>query len=272
MITNLGKIVTLNNLATGERALVTHIAVGAVSTAAAVTDKIMYAEWGRADVKFIVSDPINNRLIVKAILPTGIEGKIYEIGLYVVPGYVIDKPILTFDQLAENWTGTFTTANTRVGSNSLSLTAAASATTSATLSDINVDIGTGGAADDVIRLALNVSSANCNYVEAVFKTDASNYAVARFNTPPSGYGVYTIARTAMTITGSPNLSNITEITINLNSKATGSTTVDLDLLRIDSAHDTVSGPVLIARQEIVSPVTKKRGVEHEIEAAFGVFA
>lgn len=272
MITNLGKIITLNNLAQGERSLVSHIAVGGLATVATVTDKIMANEWARTDVRFIVADPINNRLFIKAVLPTQFEGKIYEIGAYVTAGYVIDNLLLTFDSTQEDWVGTFTTANTRIGLNSLSLTAPLSTTTSATLSNISLDIGTGAQNDDVFRFGMNVSSANCNYVEYLFKENASNYVTARVNTPGAGYGVFSVARTALTTTGAPNLANITEVTVNLNSKATGSTTVDLDNARVDGSHDSVSGTVLVARQEIVSPLTKKRGTEQEIETTLTVFA
>lgn len=271
MITTLGKIVTLNNLATGERSLVTHIAVGSVPTVAAITDKSMAMEWARADVKFIVADPVNNRLVIKAVLPASLEGKIYEIGAYVSIAGGVDASLLTFDQATEGWAGTFTTANTRIGSSSLSLTAPLSSTTSATLSNLALDILTGSQADDTFRFAMNVSSANCNYVDFVFKSNASNYATARVGSPPSGYGVYSVQRSALTVVGSPDLANVTEITVNLNSKASGATTVDLDGARVDSAHDSVDGAVLVARQEIISPVTKKRGVEFEIETTLGVF-
>lgn len=272
MITNLGKIVTLNNLAQGERSLVSHIAVGGLATVATVNDRIMANEWARADVRFIIADPVNNRLLIKAVLPTQFEGKIYEIGAYVTAGYVIDKLMFTFDSNLEDWTGTFTTANTRIGSNSLSLTAGASATTSATLSNVSLDIGTGAQNDDVFRFAMNVSSANCSFVDYIFKENASNYVTARVTSPASGYSVRTVARTALTTTGAPNLANITELTVSVASTAGGSTTVDLDSARIDGSHDSVSGTVLVSRQEIVSPITKKRGIEQEIETTIGVFA
>lgn len=270
MITNLGKVVTLNNLSQGERSLVSHVAVGSVGTVATVNDLTMAAEWARAEVRFIVADQVASKLLIKAVLPAPLEGKIYEIGAYVSEEDEIDQVLTTFESL-EGWTGTFTTANTRAGEESLSVTASASATVSSTISSLLMDISTGGKNDDVFRFAVNVSNSNCNWIDYVFKENSSNYATARI-VPSSGYNVYTVSRSALTVTGTPVLSNVQELTVSVNAKPSGSVTVDFDFARIDAAHDSVSGTVLVARQELSVPVVKLKGIEQEIETSIGVFA
>lgn len=269
MITNLGKVVTLNNLSQGERSLVSHIAVGSVGTTATANDLSMAAEWARAEVKFIVADQVGGKLLIKAVLPSTLEGKIYEIGAYVSEEDEIDQVLTTFESF-EGWTGTFTTANTRAGAESLSITATASATVSSTISSLLMDILTGAKNDDVFRFAVNVSNSNCNWIDYMFKENSSNYAVARI-IPSAGYNVYSVNRSALTVTGTPVLSNIQELTVSVNAKSAGSVTVDLDFARIDAAHNSVSGTVLVARQELSVPAVKVKGIEQEIETSIGVF-
>lgn len=275
MITDEGKLVLKRYLAGEVGSIASSIGFGLGSRSAAGTDTHLQFEFERADVTLTSYDFVNDKVVFKALLPPDFAGTVYEVGLWTMEqndlaGEYGSKLLVTFDSDSETWTNaTWTTSSTRVGTDSLSHTPGVSATVTSTLSEVFIDLlGNSGA--DKFLLAYNNGNANCSSITIRFKTDSSNYYSFTISDPPTGYQIAEILKSAAATNGSPDWENITSVDVITTSKATGSSSVNYDGLRIEDMDTINPDYVLVSRQILGTPYTKVDGRAEEIEIYLAV--
>jgi hypothetical protein len=255
------------------------LAYGIGDKAEVATDKKLQFEIGRADVALTAYDFVNNKLVFKAQLPDDFSGVIREIGLFsleknALAGDGDSRIITTFDSGSEAWTNpsngatsTFTTTNTRVGTDSLRLAPAASATVSALLDGIGMDFSENSSADR-FTLALFNGTGIAN-VKVDLMTDLSNYYTITY-TPGAGYVYMTAPMSAAVLTGAPSWSSINMIRLNATGSAGGGGTVDLDGLRLEDTDTPNPEYVMVSRELLSTPFVKEAGRSQAIEFAIDI--
>lgn len=281
MITDDGRIYIKRYLAAQVPSIAACIAVGIGGTAESAAHTSLQFEMERAEVSLTSFDFLNDRVVFKAILPDDLSGKIYEVALFSqmenpVAGNFTSKIIATFDSDSEEWTkdtdgsaATYTTANARIGGDSLSLTPAASTTVGFVLNDILYDLS-GNSGSDVVKLAYN-AGANVSALTIRFRTDASNYFSYATTGPAAGYRIDTFTKGSATITGTPSWDNITSIEVRVTATAgIGGAAVDFDGIRIEDVDTVNPEYVMVSRELLSSPFLKEEGKVQEIEFSLGV--
>lgn len=252
------------------------LAVGIGTTAAAVGDAKLHFEAERVNIDLSVPDFINDAIIFKATLPQEFVAKIYEVGAFldVISESASDASsvtLVTFDSETEEWSpATWNTTNNRIGIDALRLTAAASATTTSTWSNVAYDLSQ-YAAGDTFLIAFN-SDANTSSVEVRFKTDASNYYRVTQTNPTTGYNILSFPKSSWTAVGSPSWANITIVEVVVVAKAAGTTNVDMDAVRIEDIDTLSTSSTLISRTVLGTPITKTNtspmDIEYTLEVTF----
>jgi hypothetical protein len=231
----------------------------------------------------VTYDFSTNKLIYRATVPEDYSGKIYEVGLYSTefdpsPAGGGSKMITTFNSATEAWVdpanGTtaaaFTSANTRVGTDSLLLDPTASTTVTEARRGLSLDLSGNSAADSFV-FGFWVGTAFTSSVVVRFMTDASNYYT--FNLTPvtsAGYKLIDIQKGSAAATGSPNWATITELQISATSGAGGNSSVEFDAIRVEDRDADNLDYVLVARKLLTTPITKVEGQAMDIEFTLDV--
>lgn len=274
MITTEGKLHIKRYLAGIVPSISNSIHFGIGGKAEAVGDITLHFEVESSDITVISYDFTNDKLVFKASIPTTLAGKVYEAALFAGPPRSGSKLLTTFDSDTETWvTGggapTFDSTNTRIGIDSLRLTQALSTTSTSVMGDIAFDLSNNAGSDKFV-IAFNNTNTNLNTLVVRFKTDVSNYYTLTITNPASGYVIAEVLKSAATVTGSPSWASITSIEIAANSKAAGSSTVDLDAIRIEGISYIEPGSVMVSRELQASPFTKTSGKVQEMEFSLDV--
>ena len=281
MITTAGKTHIKRFLAGYASAIGQSIAFGIGGASEALSDYALQLEVASSPINMTYYDFANNRLVFKASVPEDYVGKIYEIGVYstatnpVTADYA-SRLISTFDSATENWIDTttsayapFSTANTRVGDDSLNLTPGASATSTYALQNISLDLS-GYSAADIFVFAYNVGNANTSTLRIRFMTDSSNYFDFNLGSQTAGYKFTQRTVGSATVTGAPTWSNITQIQVTAISGAGGASAIDFDAIRILDIDSPQTDYVLVARKVLATPVTSVAGMPQDIEFTLDV--
>jgi hypothetical protein len=269
MITNAGRKAIIDYMAGYNPSLAGAILLGIGNTAPSLTDGSLQFEVFRVPVDTISADYANNAVVFKGQVPADQEFVVYEAGIQTLYQSGVDfgsLSLLNFNNY-ELWSvGTFDSTNSRLGQ-ALRVTAAASTTATASLSGIFYDLSGYSAADQFTF----VYRANNPFVSNLIlrlKTDATNYYSASFGSPASGvYTLSTFNKGAMTATGSPNWSNITQVDILVTATAGGTAGIDLDGLRIEDRDSVREGNVLVSRSVLGTPITKTLNIPLDVEYA-----
>lgn len=281
MITTEGKAHFKRYLAGYIPVVAQSIALGIGSRAESSGDIALQMETAKAPINLTSFDFVNNKLVYKAAVPDEYVGKIYEIGVYSLDsdpaaGEFSSRTLTTFDSATEDWVNpstqaawTFGTTSTRVGNDSLLLVPAASASATAALQNIALDL-TGYSAADTFNFAFNVANANTSAVRIRLMTDSSNYYDFNLGSQTAGYKIIETTKASATVTGTPNWSNITQIQITVTSGAGGASSVEFDSIRVEDKDSLSLDYILIARKVLVTPVTKVAGMAQDIEFTLDV--
>lgn len=272
MITTAGKRHIKQYLAGQVPAVARAMSLGIGDTAASLSDQKMAFETLRLPLDLVSYDVVNDKLIFKAVIPDTYVGKVYEIGLWSLEADLLteasNRILTTFDQVTETWSaGTWTTANTRVGADSLNLAPATSATVTAAL-DVSLDL-TDFSPSDGINLAYNNGNSNASSVRVRFKTDSSNYFTGVISAPTVGYKIGTILKSAFTATGTPDWGNINTLEVEVLASGAGAASVDFDALSFVDLDFANPDYVQVAR-EVITPFTKVGGTVNEVEFSLSV--
>ena len=176
----------------------------------------------------------------------------------------------SFDSETEEWdVATFDTANTRIGTDSLKHTPAASATSASVLSGINPDLVDYSSLDTFV-LAYYVANSNTSSIKVRLRTDSSNYYEYTISTPTTGYKFSSFTKGSATVVGSPSWADINEIEVRTTATGGGSASVQFDGLRIEDVDSVAPEYGLVARFIALTPVTKEAGIVQDIEYALPV--
>jgi hypothetical protein len=275
VITTDGKLLIKRYLAKQVGDIGKSIAVGLGPKAEAVGDTSLQFEMARADVTLISYDFVNNKIIFKASIPQELAGKIYEVGLWslaknTAAGDFMSRVLTSFDSNSEVWsTGTFQTANARMGADSLRLTPAASTTALSAITDLFIDLS-GNSGADKFSIAYYNANANVANFKVRFKTDASNYYTITVTSPATGYQISQVAKSAAVVTGTPNWVNISSVEVEATSGSGGSSSIDFDGIRIEDIDTLNPDYVMVSRELLAAPLTKIEGRVMDIEFSLPV--
>lgn len=257
MITDEGKIYIKGYLGGQTPSIAQSIALGLGNAAPLGTDAKLQFEIEREDISLSSYDFNSDTIVFKCPILSIDSGLVYEIGLYGSPASAADAAMLvsTFDSETEEWLTdgldpVFNDTATRAGDDSLNMTPALSTTSTAVLSDLGLDLSTFTNADKFV-LAYNVGNANTSTITLKLLTDDANYYSLSYPVA-NGYNINEVAKSAAVPTGTPDWSVINEIQMVVTSKASGSSNINFDALRIDIASPSDPSNVLIAR-EVLSP-------------------
>lgn len=270
MITTKGKQHIKRYLAHQVGDIARSLSVGAGALSENVAHTALQFEMGRADIILVSYDYVNDKIVFKTTLPQEMSGKIYEVAIWsqtssTAAGEFTSKVLSSFDSVGEVWSaGSFQTANARLGADALRFTPAASATVVAALTDLFVDLS-GNSGADQFTIAYYNGNANVANFKIRFKTDNSNYYTIQVTSPATGYQVSTVAKSAATATGNPSWANITSLEVEVVAGAGGSASIDFDGLRIEDTDTIDPNYVMVAREVLVTPVTKVAGRVMDIE-------
>lgn len=259
MITTTGTQALQRTVAGLQPGWATHIALGIGITAATAADSRLAHEILRVPVTFSSVDYTNNTVIFKATIPADVALSVYEMGL--VNNALGPVSLLTnFSEDSTVWSaGSSSTSNVRVGTNTLLLAPAASATVSAT-GAFDIDLSR---ADEVL-VSYFVGS-NVSSIALQLRTDASNYYSYALPTT-AGYNTVRIPKASLSTTGTP--SAISAIYVSATATAGGTANVFFDSL--STSENTSRDPELVARRVLGAAFTKPSGVPYDVEYTVGV--
>lgn len=249
MITNAGMSEIGNTLA---QRLGTHIAIGVGDGAAAAGDSDLQFEVWRGLVETRAFDPSTNTIYLKTSVPAEYEGRVLEVGLLASGINESESTMITtVDQASESWTGgTWVTNNVRIGSDGIALNGG-----TVTLTGITSNLSSFGP-KDFIQIA-SWSSGSVTAPTLRLYSDDTSYFQTTISAP-GGFNVTSVAIEDLAVTGSPDLSNISELTISGNS-------VTIDAIRAVK----LGGDSRLIKRNIVSN-QKIAGVPMDIEVAISI--
>lgn len=271
LITTEGKRAILRYLSGHTGAFVKSLCVGTSSVAADVADTKLGFEVARANVMVTSPDYLAQKIVFKATLPQEAAFAVWEIGsLTGAAQDTTGQAIMSFDSLSEPWSNVSFVADTnRIGGDEARVSAALSATTTASLTELAMDFSQ-YLDNDKFSLAYEPGNANTASVKVRFLSSAGNYFEYTITNPSAGYKVETWNKSAMTKTGTPAWDAITSMEVSVTAKAAGATTVDFDGLRIDSIPDSAMDNILVSRTVLASPVVKLAATQMDIEYVLDV--
>jgi hypothetical protein len=279
MITSAGKTHIKRFLAGMEPDIARAIAFGVGEAPEQLSDTALHFEIGRTDVDLVSYDFTTDRLIFKGVLEEGFDGVIYEWALYSredsSAGAFGSRLVTSFDSDTETWfqggsAATYRTTNTRIGNDSVVVTAATSGNTTVSYPDVTMDFSEYSAADN-FSFAFYNDNTNLSSIRYRFKTDASNYYDFTLNSGFStAFNIQTRTKGTATVTGTPNWGTITAIEVTVFSSGAGGASVGLEGVRIEDVDTVDQGYVMIARAVLVTPFAKTAGAIQEVEFPLGV--
>lgn len=268
MITNGGKDVIKKYFGGQAPRIGESIALGVGAVAANVNDTKLTYEAGRAQITSTASDLANNRIVFKATIVPGTIREIYEVGLYQNVLSANRSKIISLFTGRSPWTaGTLVATNARVNSQTLQVTAAANATTTASVSGLAQDLSA-FVGSDGIALALN-ASANVSQVKLRLGASATSYFEFTFATPAAGFNALRANLAAATQTGAPSWASINYAELRVTASAGGTANVFLESLSIEDNTTPVDN-ILVVRNVLTTPVVVDPVIPTDIELSLGI--
>jgi hypothetical protein len=267
------------------------IAIGVGSTAATINDTQLEFEFYRSAVKLssmdITTDPITGdstyAVVYKATIPVDVSGVIKEIGLF--PNKVFGTTdyssnaisLFTNRQLWTDSSGAYPTTisspTPNIGTDYTSVTALSSGHKEY-FYDLNLDIS-GYSPNDSFTIAYNQSDLNLDYIYIRTYDSNNNYYEIRYpadNT--TGYKIKSLTLNNLYSSGygsgSPDNTAIVKISVGVQAKSSGSSTVLFDGLRINDEDSFRSDYGLISRSVLATPIIKTFGKQMDIEYRLGL--
>ncbi len=280
MITTSGSLHIKRYLAGFNPAIAQSIAYGIGNKAEAAADTKLQFEIGRIPISLTSYDFVTNRLVYKGSLPTAEGFTVYETALFsssadAVAGEFGSRLISTFDSATESWSdatgvaSTFAATTNRIGPDSLRQEPALSTSKTDVLTDLSIDFS-GYSGNDKFVVAYNVANANTSALRIRFVNDQSNYFDINFGAQTTGYKIVEVNKSALTATGVPDWSKITQMQITTVASSSGAASVDFDGIRIEDADTINPEYVMVARELLPTAVIKEGGKIQEIESTLDV--
>lgn len=273
IITDQGRVIILRYLAESIGSYAGAIAVGSGSSLATRYNNKLDFELARAEIDLRVPYFSTSTVLFKGTLPSNFVGKVRELGIYPTlnaPANSFNSRVITtFNTDSEVISGgTVNYVNTAAGSTSYEVTAAPSTTQTVSLSYLQSDFS-GYLPTDSFALAYFTNDTNIATIKVRMKTDSTNYYEFSF-TPagPVNYYVQDFLKNSATVVGSPAWSNISSIDALVTANSGGSTTVQLDALRVND-NNVYGDYGLVSRSVLGQGITKSVNQVMEVEYSLG---
>lgn len=231
------------------------IAYGTGDSAVSASDTKLHFEAGRVPVN--LGAVMNGKMVWKASMPQEEAGSFTELGLFALSESLGSRIISSFESGIDSISGgTEDLSNSRLGLRSYNLIGPATAI----VSDVATDLSDLGGTDE-ITLAYFQNSGTTSGITLRLMTDALNYYSLAF-TPATGtgYKIVKALRSAMTTTGSPIISSITRIELEI----AGTTNVSIDGMRAEKSP-TSDIYKAVTHAVLTGPVVKVPGQQMDIE-------
>lgn len=270
MLTTVGKAHVKEYLAGVSQKFATDISFGIGDGVLTEPTALQY-ETERIEIDLQSYDFVNDRLILKAVIPNSLIGEIREVGLHSDGNNSIAKTISTFNSNVEQWTvdgspAVFTTANTRIGSDSLRMQVTTGATKTAVLGDRIIDLST-YSGSTLISLAYRPANAFVSSFKIRLMKDASNYYEFALGPQTAGYKIINLLKSNAAAIGIPDWSSIAQINI-VTSASGGTGDIQFDGLRINDQANLTG--TLVAREILSTPFTRDISKDQEVEFSLAV--
>ena len=280
MITSEGKLHLKRYLAGYEPDIGRALAFGVGTAEATLADNSLQYEVGRSPVNLVAYDFINDQLIFKAVLDESFDSIIHEVGLYSredsSAGSFGSRIISSFDSDTELWMqggspASYTTDNTRIGNDSVTVSVGASSSITVSLANIIVDFSENSSADE-FSFAFFCSDANLESIVFRFMTDAANYydITVPVGSIAAGFNIVRISKGSAVVTGNPNWGSIEELQVTSTATSGGTAVLNLEGIRIEDTDTVDTGYVLVSRVVLDIPFVKVAGRIQEVEFPLGV--
>lgn len=281
MITTQGQIHIKRYMAGLVPSIGLSMAFGVGQKAENAADTILQFEVGRSDIELVSYDFIQDKLVFKATLDEGFDATLYEAALFSLEtnsgaGQFGSRLLASFDSVTESWwqasaTATYTSTNTRIGADSVTVSANTNGTVSVNMPNTFLDLSGYSAADE-FNFAFYCADANTSSIAFRFYTDASNYYTITVpsSSMATGFNAVRFAKGTATVTGTPNWGTITNLEARVSAKATGATVVNLEGIRIEDMDTPAPDYVMVARSLLALPFDKVAGRIQEVEFPLGV--
>ena len=276
IITDNGKKSILKYLTNSISEWASSIAVGAIPTTAASSDKTLYYEIARSAVTMkSYRSGTPNLIIVKSTLDASVAANIYEIGVYPNTTSQIfgtrDQMILTDFSYYYDWlktAGSGTVSNTpfipqdpyspRVGFNSIKLPAAT------TISNSNFSLNLSSyTSTDTLDILVNVpvTSTGSNTLNLTLTDVNGLTSIASYSYNASTTSGYQVLSTNL----ASNINTLSTIkTITIQSVGTNSA-ITLDAIRVSVTSEVGDSSSLVSRSVLTTPIAKIYGTPLDIE-------
>lgn len=281
MITTEGTLHVKRYMAGFVPSIALSMAFGVGESPESAGDTKLQFEVGRSDIELTSYDFIADKLVFKATLDEGFDATLYEVALYsseadVAAGEYGSRLITSFDSDTETWMqasnpATYTTTNTRIGANSVTLTLAVNASATVSQDGVVMDFAGYSAADEFV-FAFYCDNGNVESIRYRFLTDASNYYdfIIPAASITTGFNLVRVLKGAATGTGTPNWGSITRLEVTPTAKNIGGVTINLEGIRVEDTDTSSPGYVMVARSLLAIPFDKVAGRIQEIEFPIGV--
>ena len=283
VITKFGKRFLTNFIAGRVSFNTKSLAIGIDETAETENDTRLGFEFYRVPVEFgstditTVDSVSSYSVVYKATLPQNISGNIYEIGLYPDRPLTLNnydsKFLAGFDnQLdwidADGYSPDSSTENSNIGENLLVLTSGIDSANEYITSITNLDLS-GYSVNDTIRFAYYKYDENLDSIKIKFYSSTSDYySTSIAAASGTGYKItsdISFADILNSPTGTPNISDISKIGIEVTPVSGEQSSVGADGLRIND-EDTFNPDFgLVSRSTLDAPLQKLAGRQVDIE-------
>ena len=237
------------------------------------------ASFGSIDIQTVGSNT-TYAVIYKATLPQDVAGIITEVGLYPqlkTSNLNSDSNMISDFENNLLWLDSTSTPASIISSptvapfprigNALIPITAASNTTKEYVSDIGTFSINGYSGNDTIVLAYNQSDTNLSSITIKFYSSDTEYFYTTIAAPlTSGNKVLsTTFSSLLASAGNPDMNSIYKVGIAATAKNTGSTTINLEGLRINDEDTFDAAYGLISRSILATPLEKMAGRPADIE-------
>lgn len=276
LITTAGKDLILRYLAGQVPDWAGSLSVGVGELAPTITDERLNFELSAAQVDVKVADVQSGAITIKATMPTGRSGKIYEAGVFSDNNSLIsanpsamlaqfDPNVKTITQITGTVTRVDAAGGARVGAGAAQLASTTTGVKEFRINDLYYDLSGHIGSDEFALSYFRSDTTGVSSISVDFETDATNYYSYSF-TPEANttYNVKRFRKDAVTTTGSPTWSDIKSIYIAYNTSDVTARSITFDGLRIDDT-DAYEGYNLISRAVLASPILLDDGAPLEVE-------
>ena len=276
MITTLGKTHILSYLAGLSPAIAQSISVGVGSAAPSAGDTSLHLEVDRLSITSTAIDPVTNKIIFKATLPSGTAVLISELGLWSSDGESDAYLAATFGDFDEPWEGGAVeeSEHSRFNSTLYNLSISGATPVTANLLTDSMDLSDFFGPRDRWTLGLYKTGAAPVKVALRLISTPGAYADMNFfptNNSSTGYIIASTNAGDATVTGAFDPSSVTSYEIIVTPAAGNaiSSVVGLDVISVSNAPEERGGSVLVARH-LVTPFRTSPESPTDVEFELGV--